>query len=162
MTNCRSLRESNQGGRESKKGTYYRWGEISRFLMTKAESMTNDESKIRNLVKTWLDATRDGDFATVLNLMSDEVIFMVPGKEPFGKEVFAANSESLKNVRIEGTSDIRELQVLGDWAWIRNYLNLTVTMPDGKSTRRSGYTPAIFRKQADGSWLLTRDAGLVA
>jgi hypothetical protein len=35
----------------------------------------------------------------------------------------------MKNVRLAGTSDIREIKVLGDWAYIRNYIEITVTRP---------------------------------
>lgn len=52
--------------------------------------MNKDEQAICDLVETWLAATKKGDLATVLSLMADEVVFMVPGQEPFGKEAFAA------------------------------------------------------------------------
>src|SRR5689334_16554941 len=97
-----------------------------------------DEQQIRDLVATWLDASRKGDTATVLALMSDDVVFMVPGQEPFGKEAFAQTSAQMKDVRIDGTSDIQEIKVLGDWAWMRNRLEVAITSPDGKSMRRSG------------------------
>jgi uncharacterized protein (TIGR02246 family) len=103
-----------------------------------------------------------GDLATVLSLMTDDVIFMVPGRKPFGKEAFAAASEGMKNLRIEGTSAIEEIQVLGDWAYLRNYIEMTVSPPDGKPVRRSGYTLTILRKEHDGRWRLARDANLLA
>lgn len=40
--------------------------------------MTDDECAIRNLVDTWLSASKAGDLPTVLNLMSDDAVFMVP------------------------------------------------------------------------------------
>jgi hypothetical protein len=49
--------------------------------------MTDDERAIRELIATWLRASQAGDTQTVLSLMTDDVIFMVPGREPFGKEV---------------------------------------------------------------------------
>jgi uncharacterized protein (TIGR02246 family) len=94
--------------------------------------------------------------------MADDVIFMVPGREPFGKEAFRASSEAMKNVRLKGTSDIREIKVLGDWAYIRNYIEITITPPDGTATQRRGYTLSILRKQSNGKWVLWRDANLVA
>jgi uncharacterized protein (TIGR02246 family) len=124
--------------------------------------MTEDERAIRELVDTWLAASKAGDLATVLNLMTDDVIFMVPGRKPFGKEAFAAASEGMKNLRIEGTSAIEEIQVLGDWAYLRNYIEMTVSPPDGKPVRRSGYTLTILRKEHDGRWRLARDANLLA
>jgi uncharacterized protein (TIGR02246 family) len=122
--------------------------------------MTSDERAIRDLVATWMRASQQGDLATVLGLMTDDVIFMVPGREPFGKEAFAAMSKEMQGARMQGTSDIRELSVLGDWAYLRNYLTVTVTPADGLPVRRAGYTLTILRKQ-DGRWLLARDANLL-
>ena len=36
--------------------------------------MKTDEQAIRDLVVTWLDATKRGDIATVLTLMADDVV----------------------------------------------------------------------------------------
>jgi uncharacterized protein (TIGR02246 family) len=93
------------------------------------------------------------DLETVLSLMADDVIFMVPGKEPFGKEAFAARSGEMEHHKIDGTGDIKEIKVLGDWAWMRNHLQITITQPNGKLTRRSGYVLTILRKNPDGAWV---------
>jgi uncharacterized protein (TIGR02246 family) len=123
--------------------------------------MSDDERAIRELVAKWMAASQAGDTATVLSLMTDDVVFMVPGREPFGKEAFAAASKDMQGVRIEGKSDIRELKVLGDWAYLRSYLEVKMMPPGGNSVERSGYTLAIFQKQPDGRWLLARDANLL-
>jgi uncharacterized protein (TIGR02246 family) len=123
--------------------------------------MTDDETAIRELVGTWMDASRRGDTATVLSLMTDDVIFMAPGKEPFGKEAFAATAEAMTGIEIEGTSDVVELQLLGDWAFIRNRIDMTATPPAGEPVHRSGYTLTLLRKEADGRWRLARDANLL-
>ena len=124
--------------------------------------MTDDEKAIRTLVDTWMVATRNGDLTTVLNLMSDDVVFMVPGREPFGKEAFAAAAKGMSNTRLEGTNEIVELQLLGEWAFLRNRIELTVIPPDGKPIHREGYTLTLFRKEADGQWRLARDANLMS
>jgi uncharacterized protein (TIGR02246 family) len=124
--------------------------------------MNSDEQAIRDLVDRWLDASQRGDLATVLSLMADDVIFLVPGQEPFGKEAFAAASEAMADVRIEGVSDIKEIKVVGDWAWMRSYLQMTITPTDGQPVRRSGYTLTILGKNADGNWVIRRDANLLA
>jgi uncharacterized protein (TIGR02246 family) len=124
--------------------------------------MTDDERAIRDLVSTWMRASQSGDVNTVLSLMADDVIFMVPGRESFGKDVFRAAAEAMKNASLTGSSDIREVNVLGDWAYIRNYIEITITSREGGTMRRKGYTLSILRKQSDGRWLLWRDANLVA
>ncbi|MEA2860953.1 MAG: hypothetical protein QOC72_2992 [Methylobacteriaceae bacterium] len=125
-----------------------------------ATSQADDETAIRKLVDTWLAASKAGDIAVVLGLMTDDVVFMVPGRAPFGKEAFAAASDAMKNVRVEGRSDIRELRVLGDWAYLRNYLEMTITPESGEPVKRSGYTLTILRKE-NGRWRLAREANFV-
>ena len=105
-------------------------------------AMTDDERAIRNVVETWLAASKAGDLPTVLSLMTDDVLFLTPGQAPFGKEAFAAMSNGMKDVQVDGTSDIQEVQVFGDIAYLRNALRIVITMPDGK-------------------WRLVRDANLV-
>jgi uncharacterized protein (TIGR02246 family) len=124
--------------------------------------MNDDERAIRELVKKWRVASKAGDLATVLSLMSDDVVFMVPGRQPFGKEEFAASSKSMQGVQIDGTSDIQELVIVGDWAWMRNRLRVTMTPPGGQPVVRSGSTLTILRKNRDGRWVITRDANLLA
>ena len=121
----------------------------------------DDEKAIRELIDTWMNASRDGDTATVLSLMTDDVVFMVPGHEPFGKAAFAAAAESMKNVTIDGRASIVELEVFGDVAYLRNHIDITMTPADGAPVHRSGYTLTILRKQRDGRWLLARDANLI-
>jgi uncharacterized protein (TIGR02246 family) len=124
--------------------------------------MDNDEQAIRDLVDRWMTASKSGDVATVLDLMTDDVIFMVPGREPFGKEAFAASSNAMSGVKMEGASEIRELRILGNWAYLRNHIQIKVTPPGGQPMERSGFTLTILQKQADGRWLLARDANLLA
>jgi uncharacterized protein (TIGR02246 family) len=124
-------------------------------------TLDSDRTAIQELIKQWLAASKAGDVDAVLNLMTDDVVFMVPGREPFGKREFAANSRSMSGVQIDGTGEIVELEVLGDWAWLRNRLRVTITMPGSEPVVRSGYTLTILRKQ-NGKWELHRDANLLS
>jgi uncharacterized protein (TIGR02246 family) len=124
--------------------------------------VTADEQAIRDLIDTWLAASKRGDLDTVLGLMTDDVIFMVPGRPPFGKEAFAAAARAMGKLQIEGRSNIEELRVLGDWAYLRNHLDMAITPNDGGTpVHRSGYTLTILRKEPDGVWRLARDANLL-
>jgi uncharacterized protein (TIGR02246 family) len=109
-----------------------------------------------------MSATKSGDTQTVLSLMTDDAVFSVPGQEPFGKEKFAAGSNAMAGTKIDGTSDIVELQILGNWAFTRNRLHVTMTPPTGTPITRSGFTLTLFRKTPQGTWLLARDANLLA
>lgn len=123
-----------------------------------------DEDAIRQLVERWMEATRRGDGAAVLALMTDDAVFLVPGQPPFGKDAFAAaaQAQSAEGLRFDGHSEIEELQVLGDWAFMRTRLRVTARPPDGgEAITRAGSTLTILRKE-DGRWRLARDANLLA
>ena len=53
--------------------------------------MGDDERAIRELVETWMSASKAGDLATVLDLMTDDMVFMVPGASRSGRRRFARN-----------------------------------------------------------------------
>ena len=121
----------------------------------------SDETAIRQVIDRWMDATKRGDLPTILSLMTDDVVFLVSGQEPFGKEAFAANFRNMGGAEIDGKSDIVELRIFGEWAFIRNHLDLTITQPGGEGAHRAGYTLTLFRKEVDGQWRLARDANLL-
>lgn len=127
--------------------------------------MPTDEEQIRSLVETWLTASRAGDVDTVLSLMTDDVIFLVPGRPPMGKPEFASISRSQNGQtgpKIDGTSEIQEITVAGDWAFMVNKLSVVATPPDGSpAIERAGHTLTILKKE-NGKWLLARDANLLA
>jgi uncharacterized protein (TIGR02246 family) len=123
--------------------------------------MTDDERAIRELVETWMTASKAGDTATVLGLMADDVLFMTPGREPFGKAEFEAQSAPLKDVEMDGRAEVLEVEIAGDWAWIRNRIEVAMIPRRGETARRSGYTLTILKKGGDGRWRLFRDANLV-
>jgi uncharacterized protein (TIGR02246 family) len=123
--------------------------------------MSDDERAIRGLVEAWMAASKRGDTAAVLEMMTDDVVFMTPAQEPFGKAAFAAASQGMGGAKIDGASEILELQIFGTWAFIRNRIAITVTPPGGAPVHRAGYTLTILRKGDDGKWRITRDANLV-
>jgi uncharacterized protein (TIGR02246 family) len=124
--------------------------------------MSNDEKAIRGVIETWLSASERGDVETVLGLMSDDVVFLVAGQPPFGKEAFAASFRAMvaKGVRMAANSDVQELAIAGDWAWCRTELRVTVTPPAGAPMQRAGQTLTIFRRTND-TWVIARDANLL-
>jgi uncharacterized protein (TIGR02246 family) len=127
--------------------------------------MQSDEAKIRQLVATWMQATQAGNVDAVLRLMTDDVVFLVPGKEPMRKADFerAARAQAAHVApNFSGSSDIQEIQVVGDWAFAWSRLSVVATPRDGSpASLRTGHTLSVFRKQ-QGNWLLARDANLLS
>jgi conserved hypothetical protein len=123
----------------------------------------DDEKAIRNVVHTWMAATKAGDSETVLGLMTDDVVFLVAGQQPFGKAAFAQASKDQAKaaVAFDGESEILELRVLGDWAYMLSKLKVIATQPGhAQAMVRAGHTLTLFRKDA-GAWKIARDANLL-
>jgi uncharacterized protein (TIGR02246 family) len=52
--------------------------------------MQTDELDIRQLVTTWMTASKAGDVEKVLSLMTDDAVFLMPGQSIMRKGDFAA------------------------------------------------------------------------
>jgi uncharacterized protein (TIGR02246 family) len=127
--------------------------------------MQTDEQAIRALTATWMTASKAGDVATVLGLMAEDAVFLVPGQPPLiGRSSYAAAARPKPDQtppQIDGTSEIQEIKVLGDWAFMWTKLKVVMTPSGGAvPVTRAGHTLTILNKQ-NGKWVLARDANLL-
>ena len=127
--------------------------------------MPSDEEQIRRLVATWMTASKAGDVETVLGLLADDAVFLMPGRPPMRRDEFAAAMRSQAgqaSPKIEGNSEIREIRVLGDWAFMWTALRIVATPPDGSpAVTREGHTLSVLKKE-NGKWVLARDANMLS
>jgi uncharacterized protein (TIGR02246 family) len=143
--------------------------------------MKSDEQAIRELHSTWIAAVNAGDLVRLLSLMADDVVFLNPGRAPFGRDGFSPGfSAAHKRSWINCISELQDVVVVGEvaYTWSRDSLSVT---PRGTSTdsgqaastgseqagpnvmqpeamQLAGHRITIYRKQPDGRWLLARDA----
>jgi uncharacterized protein (TIGR02246 family) len=126
--------------------------------------MNTDEQAIRELIAKWHRATAAGEVDTILDCMTDDVVFLVAGRPPMaGRATFESGlRELLKTHRLASSGDVTEVVVSGDLAY--SLTRLTVRMEPlagGEPIVRSGHTMSILRKFPDGRWRMTRDANLM-
>lgn len=109
--------------------------------------MHGDEQEIRQLVSTWMSASKAGDVETVLSLMADDAVFLLPGQPVMRKTDFAAAARAQSGQdapQFDGRSEIQEIKILGDWAFMWSKLTVIVTPPGGaQSMTCAGHTQAI-------------------
>src|SRR5512143_3091163 len=125
--------------------------------------MSTDEQAIRDLVATWLDASKAGDNETLLGLMADDVVFLLPGQPPMrGRDAFAAAQKGMAELDIDAVSRIQEIRIFGDWAYCWNQLTVTITPRNGGETAtRAGDVLSILQKRS-GRWVIVRDANMLS
>jgi uncharacterized protein (TIGR02246 family) len=120
-----------------------------------------DERQIRKLIEAWIAASNARNLPALMDMMTDDIVFMTPGRAPFGKAEFAADSQRMKSVTIDARAEVQEIEVFGPRAYIRNHIEIELTSPGQAPKRMSGYAMSILRKEADGRWRIARDANLV-
>lgn len=122
--------------------------------------MGSDERAIREVHTTWIDAVNAGDLVHLLSLMTDDVVFLNPGRAPFGRDGFPAGFSTAHQLsRIRCISELEELVVAGEVAYTVCRDSLSVTpRAGGEATKLVGHRITIYRKQPEGRWLLARDA----
>ena len=127
--------------------------------------MHPDEAAIRQLVDTWDRATLANDLDAIAPLMAEDVVYLVAGQPPMrGRDTFMALARSLFGAsapRIESSGEFEEIRLMGDFAYAVRHLKVTMTPPGGVPVRRAGPVLSVFRREADGRWVLARDANLL-
>lgn len=126
--------------------------------------MTEDHKQIRAVIARWHDATAEGDVDAILELMSEDVVFLVAGHESMrGRQAFADGLRSLLTTHhVVSSGIVQEVIVSGDLGYSWTQLKVsTTTIAGGDPMVRTGSTLSIFRKDPNGSWVLARDANLL-
>ena len=137
------------------------FAEAGRGGQGRALSAGEDERQIRKLIDAWIAASNGRNLPALMDMMTDDVVFMTPGRAPFGKAEFAADVERMKGVAIDARAEVQEIEVSGPRAYIRNHIQVELTSPGQAPKRMSGYAMSVLRKEADGRWRIARDANLV-
>jgi uncharacterized protein (TIGR02246 family) len=126
--------------------------------------MGSDERAIREVHTTWIDAVNAGDVAHLLTLMAEDVVFLIPGRAPVGRDEFPAGfTAAHQQSRIRCSSELEEVVIVGEVAYTRCRDSLSVTPRAGaEATELAGHRITIYRRQPDGRWLLARDANTLS
>ncbi|HYC26093.1 MAG TPA: SgcJ/EcaC family oxidoreductase, partial [Roseiarcus sp.] len=120
----------------------------------------SDEGAIRKVMASYNDALNGGSTAAVLPLYADDGVFMPPySQSAVGKDaVRKAYDAVFKELKFDVKFTIAELVTMSaNWAYVRtNSAGTTGHSSTGKTTSEANQELFIFRKGADGAWLIAR------
>ena len=116
-----------------------------------------EKTKIEDASKAFADALPTGDAEAILKNCTSDAIEMPPNVPAvtghddlvkYIKDLPKITSFKMHNEEVEGS---------GDLAYARGTYVIEATMPDGSPLHDEGKYIDIWRRQADGSWLMSRD-----
>ena len=114
-----------------------------------------DVEAIERLVKQYEDAVNAADVEAWLKVLTDNAIWMRPGNTSLnGKDALRPwGQEAFDYANLVYAFSTEQIEVAGDWAFLRGSGTVEVTPKDSGQTRHSSYKYIwIMRQQADGSW----------
>ena len=126
--------------------------------------MGPDERAVREAHSTWIAAVNAGDIACLLGLVTDDVVFVIPGQAPVGRDGFPAGfCAAHQRARLDCVSELEHVTVVGEVAYALSRDSVSVVArTTGEMSRFAGHRLSIYRKQPDGRWLLARDANTLS
>ncbi len=116
-----------------------------------------DVAAIEELADEYFAAVNTGDAERYLACFADDAIWMPPN-EPLvaGKQAWTdANPDAFADFTLDLTAMHEEVQVVGDWAFVRNGVTGTFTPSEGDPVQVDGKGIWILQRQADGSWKIS-------
>jgi uncharacterized protein (TIGR02246 family) len=124
-----------------------------------------DKESITRWFESWLKSTREGDLETVHGLIADDAVFLVPGNDvmkkiPFAKAVtFDPSTESA--FQIETKSDIKQIEVFGDMAYMWSKTEVTILPKNGDPEMKLAGNSLTILKRNGAKWLMVKDANTI-
>lgn len=119
-----------------------------------------DRKAILMLLDKWREATRAKNIDAILELVTDDVVFLpssVPPIEGKGavEEMYGTFFPRYREIRHEAI--IEEMRVAGDWAFLWGTDELRLTPESGETeTHLKGKGLSILKRQSDESWRFWR------
>lgn len=120
---------------------------------------------VYHLMTQWHQASAAGDVDTIKSLMAEDAQFLVADHPPITRQDFINSFQAIRqSIKIQVLDwRVEELEESGNLAYCHGYLHLAITPHAlGLPIERKGPILSIFRKQANGNWLLAKDANFLS
>lgn len=116
-----------------------------------------DIAGIEATSQAWMEAVSAGDWAALSATYTEDAVLLPPNEPAVpGRSDIEAWFEALPPVSDFNLETV-EIEGLGDVAFVRGSYTLTMTPEGMDAVADTGKYLEVWRKQADGSWLIYRD-----
>lgn len=123
-------------------------------------TLAADEAAIADFNRRYLQSINDADIDTLASLTTENHMMISGGRAPLvGKQALVdAMNRVFARFEIDETWVPEETVISGELAYQRGtYVVEATPKAGGERTRSTGIFNRIYRRQPDGTWLMTRD-----
>ena len=116
------------------------------------------EASIRQLpIEKWCEAEAARDLDAKMSLFTSDVVWIEPGKPILvgQDDVRTMHEAAWKDTQWQCTGTVDEVQVLGEWGFVRGTFSGKFTPSDGPTTSSSGRFINVVRQEG-GHWKIAR------
>ncbi len=125
---------------------------------TLGELTSQDVTTLRSLVDEWVRTCLDADWDKIASLLTDDVVFLPPDQPVVqGRNAVRAWFDSFPKIKTFAAT-LENAEGRGDLANARGTFNMNIEPSPGQQVQMTGKWVALYRKQANGSWLCALDA----
>lgn len=120
----------------------------------------DDQRTIQGVYDRWFQAMEVGDVEKALRLVTDDVVWKSPGDAAaVGKDALQTRLEAFHaHVRETVSFQIEEIEVAGDWAYVRVTERATVSpISGGPTATLTGMHLSILHRDDERGWRIARD-----
>jgi uncharacterized protein (TIGR02246 family) len=125
-----------------------------------AADTQSDVDAIKDVLNNYKQTVEAKDFDAWLALWDENGVRMPPD-EPAAIGIKQIRAQMEVNftpgIGTVLTIDQKDIQVTGDWGYVRSDGSILLTFPDGNTTTLFANVLTIFKKQADNSWKIYID-----
>jgi len=130
------------------------------LVLVQRPAWAQADAAIKRLsIDDWCKAESARDLDAKMALFAADAVLMPPGAQSVvGHQAIRAWQETAwKANKYQCSGTVTEVQVLGEWGYSRGTFSGLLTPTNGAApTRDSGKFFNVVRRQADGTWKLTR------
>lgn len=119
----------------------------------------SDREEIERVQREYKDACNEGDLRKWMSTLTEDAVVLPPGSPVVsGAEIEKWAAETVFDEFNNGLTLIEdEVEVFGDWAFLRGRYRLSTTPKQGGDTVEDvGKYLDVMRRQDDGSWKFAR------
>jgi ketosteroid isomerase-like protein len=118
--------------------------------------LADDERAIREMQRRWLEAEREGNWAAIGSMTSDDTVWVPPGQPALhGRGAVLEWAASLPGAPAERDEELDDVDGAGDLAYARGTYRVSSAAGDG--TVATGVFLRLLRKVEGNRWLVTFD-----